>query len=95
MVIVGETGPVHVSKFDVSDSNGVYNGEVADVIMWMDHRATKEAEEINGTHHSVLDFVGGRVSVEMQVPKLLWFKRVLHSFIITYIRRELSLIFAC
>ena len=46
-----------------------------DVIMWMDHRADKEASEINETGHRVLKFVGGKISLEMQSPKLLWLKR--------------------
>ena len=43
--------------------------------MWMDHRAKKEALEINETGHRVLKFVGGKISLEMQTPKLLWLKR--------------------
>lgn len=45
-----------------------------DIIMWMDHRAEKEAEQINLTNNSVLDFVGGKVSLEMELPKLKWLK---------------------
>ncbi|KJE93721.1 FGGY-family pentulose kinase [Capsaspora owczarzaki ATCC 30864] len=41
----------------------------------MDHRASKEAAEINQTNHNVLNYVGGKVSLEMQMPKLLWLKR--------------------
>ena len=46
-----------------------------DIIMWMDHRAEEEATIINETQHPLLDYVGGRVSLEMQLPKLLWLKR--------------------
>ena len=48
-----------------------------DVLMWMDHRARAEADHINraAKGHRVLDFVGGKVSLEMQMPKLLWIKR--------------------
>lgn len=46
-----------------------------DVIVWMDHRAVAEAEEINAGAYDVLDFVGGRISPEMQTPKLLWLSR--------------------
>ena len=49
------------------------------VILWQDHRAIAEADQINATHHPVLQFVGGRVSPEMQAPKLLWLKRNLYD----------------
>ncbi|MEN3929854.1 FGGY-family carbohydrate kinase [Microvirga sp. W0021] len=46
-----------------------------DIIMWMDHRATAEASEINKTGDEALRYVGGEVSVEMELPKVLWLKR--------------------
>lgn len=45
------------------------------VIVWMDHRAVAETQAINAGGHDVLRFVGGGLSPEMQVPKLLWLKR--------------------
>ena len=45
------------------------------VVMWADHRAIAEAEEITATGHRVLAHVGGVMSPEMQLPKLLWLKR--------------------
>ncbi len=45
------------------------------VIVWMDHRASGEADEINAGGHDVLRFVGGVISPEMETPKLLWLKR--------------------
>lgn len=46
-----------------------------DIIMWMDHRAQQEAEAINQTQDEALRYVGGEVSVEMELPKILWLKR--------------------
>lgn len=45
------------------------------VVMWADHRAVAEAEELTATRHRVLDYVGGVMSPEMELPKLLWLKR--------------------
>ncbi|XP_075492479.1 uncharacterized protein LOC142530529 isoform X1 [Primulina tabacum] len=44
------------------------------VIVWMDHRAVKQAERINSSSSPVLEYCGGAVSPEMQPPKLLWVK---------------------
>ena len=47
-----------------------------DVVMWMDHRAGAEAALVNASGHAdVLQYVGGQVSLEMQLPKILWLKR--------------------
>lgn len=46
-----------------------------DIIMWMDHRAGQQAKQINATGDVALQYVGGEVSVEMELPKLLWFKQ--------------------
>ncbi|WP_407526258.1 FGGY-family carbohydrate kinase [Methylobacterium oryzisoli] len=47
----------------------------ADVVCWMDHRGEAEALEIDRTGHRFLDHVGGAVSPETNLPKLLWLKR--------------------
>lgn len=44
------------------------------VVLWMDHRAMEQTARINATGHDVLAYVGGEISVEMQMPKLLWLK---------------------
>jgi len=49
------------------------------VIVWMDHRAVPEARDINATQDEVLRYVGGSISPEMEMPKLLWLKRHLRS----------------
>jgi len=46
-----------------------------DVIVWMDHRAVGEADFINKSGDDVLRYVGGKISPEMQAPKLLWLAR--------------------
>jgi FGGY-family pentulose kinase len=46
-----------------------------DTISWIDHRALAEAEECTATEHAVLRYLGGVMSPEMQLPKLMWLKR--------------------
>ncbi len=48
-----------------------------DVILWMDHRALADAAEINRIAEGaeVLSHLGGRISPEMELPKLRWLKR--------------------
>ena len=57
--------PVSVSPTGSDEQN---------IIMWMDHRAQAEAERISATGHPVLSYLGGRISPEMETPKLLWLK---------------------
>lgn len=58
--------PVSVSVNGIDDQN---------IVMWMDHRAIDEAAEINSTGNSALHYVGGEVSPEMELPKILWLKK--------------------
>src|SRR6266436_3207865 len=53
--------------------------ERRNIIVWMDHRAIAEARLVNDTHDDVLRYVGGSISPEMEIPKLLWLKRHLPS----------------
>lgn len=46
-----------------------------DTIVWLDHRALSEADECSALSHKVLDYVGGTMSPEMEIPKLMWLKR--------------------
>lgn len=50
------------------------------IILWMDHRASKEANQINSTKHELLKCVGGKVSIEMEIPKVLWLKANLFEY---------------
>jgi FGGY-family pentulose kinase len=60
-----DDGPIPISTDGDSDRN---------IIVWMDHRAINQAERINARKHRVLRYVGGKISPEMQPPKLLWIK---------------------
>ncbi|PPR03320.1 hypothetical protein CVT24_012596 [Panaeolus cyanescens] len=72
----------------VTDFNGdpivVTNGETLgqqgerNVILWADHRAVAEADLINATGSPALDYVGGKISLEMEIPKILWLKNRMH-----------------
>ena len=66
LVVLGEDG----APLPVGDPNHPERN----IMVWMDHRALEQAERINATGHRVLDYVGGRISPEMETPKLLWFK---------------------
>ena len=66
LVVLGaDDQPVTVSPAGSDEQN---------VVVWMDHRALEQARRINATGHEVLKYVGGRISPEMETPKLLWLK---------------------
>lgn len=44
------------------------------IILWMDHRAVEETNEINATGDKCLKYVGGTMSIEMELPKMKWLK---------------------
>lgn len=50
------------------------DGNDRNVILWLDHRPIDETEKINKTDHNLLRYVGGTMSVEMEIPKVLWLK---------------------
>ncbi|TIB97136.1 Pentulose kinase [Wallemia mellicola] len=64
-----EGNPIAVTKGDSLGKEGERN-----IILWADHRAEKEATFINSTGAMPLQFVGGTVSLEMEIPKTLWLK---------------------
>lgn len=71
LVVLDRQGePLTVSASDDKQRN---------VIVWMDHRAVSEARLINETEDAVLRYVGGSISPEMEMPKLLWLKRHMRS----------------
>lgn len=71
LVVLDKQGqPLTVNEQDKNAQN---------IILWMDHRATEQAEHINSTKAKVLDYVGGRISPEMETPKLLWLAENLPS----------------
>ena len=50
------------------------DGNDRNVILWLDHRPVEETKKINATEHNLLRYVGGRMSIEMEIPKVLWLK---------------------
>lgn len=44
------------------------------IILWMDHRADKETNTINASGDKALKYVGGQMSIEMELPKMKWLK---------------------
>ena len=61
MAVDADGSPVTVSWSGDSRRN---------VIVWMDHRAVKQAEKINTCNSSVLQYCGGSISPEMEPPKV-------------------------
>jgi len=50
------------------------DGNDRNIVLWLDHRAMAETDQINATKHNLLRYVGGTMSVEMEMPKVLWLK---------------------
>ncbi|MDD7970260.1 FGGY-family carbohydrate kinase [Roseinatronobacter alkalisoli] len=68
VVNTAQGGPVSVDPDGAPDQ---------DVILWMDHRALGDADAINAIGGAPLQYVGGTISPEMELPKLRWLKREL------------------
>lgn len=58
----------------VTGPNFEDDGNARNVILWLDHRPVEETEKINATKHNLLRYVGGTMSIEMEIPKVLWLK---------------------
>ncbi|KAI9659887.1 MAG: hypothetical protein M1821_001239 [Bathelium mastoideum] len=50
------------------------DGHDRNVVLWLDHRPIEETNKINATNHNLLRYVGGKMSIEMEIPKVLWLK---------------------
>ncbi|KAJ5349145.1 uncharacterized protein N7506_002398 [Penicillium brevicompactum] len=59
--------------------SGTAVGDARNVILWLDHRAVDETKTINLTKHQILQYVGGGMSPEMEMPKILWLKKHMNS----------------
>lgn len=79
--VAGAAGSVVAVAFDATSSVYVEAKDGApldgggDVVGWMDHRGEAEAAEVDATGHAFLDHLGGSMSPETNLPKLLWLKR--------------------
>lgn len=62
--------PQSVTGPDFSNKDGADRN----VVLWLDHRPVTETQKINATKHNLLRYVGGTMSIEMEIPKVLWLK---------------------
>lgn len=51
-----------------------WSNDLQNVVLWMDHRADVETLQINATGDECLKYVGGQMSIEMELPKMKWLK---------------------
>lgn len=63
----------HVDDEPVSVTGPDFDSD-RNVILWLDHRPVEETEKVNATNHNLLRYVGGKMSIEMEIPKVLWLK---------------------
>lgn len=67
-----------VAALQTTDEPAAVGPDFADnkenIILWMDHRAEDETNAINATGDKALKYVGGQMSIEMELPKIKWLK---------------------
>ncbi len=67
LVVVDERDrPVTVSPTGRDEQN---------IIVWMDHRAIIQARKLTEQGHEVISYLGGKVSPEHAIPKVMWMKQ--------------------
>ena len=66
VAIDAKGAPVGVSPSGSDEQN---------IVMWMDHRAMVEAARLTKQGDEVIKYLGGVVSPEHQIPKLIWLKK--------------------
>lgn len=74
VVNMNDGKPVSVSP-NSWDPTSAASSAPNDIILWADHRAKAEANLINASGSMVLKYVGGTMSLEMEIPKVLWLKK--------------------
>lgn len=70
-----ENQSLEMHSIRISASFFLPDNDKWNVVLWMDHRAQAEADFINSTKHKMLRYVGGKISLEMETPKMLWLKK--------------------
>ncbi|KAJ1028494.1 hypothetical protein NDA16_001660 [Ustilago loliicola] len=71
--------PIAVTPQPSGSNSSEWGPGERNVILWADHRAEDEAALINATGSKVLNYVGKTMSLEMEVPKILWLKKHMPS----------------
>jgi FGGY-family pentulose kinase len=79
--VIGAIGFDATCSLVVRDTEGepisvsIDGGKDFDTIVWLDHRALREADFCTTTEHGVLEYSGHFMSPEMEMPKLMWLKK--------------------
>lgn len=75
------TNKIHILSCSVSATSSTVlpidnkGNPLDNALLWMDCRATEEAEIINSNNYEVVKYSGGEVSTEWLIPKVMWFKK--------------------